>query len=67
MSEERGREARISTGRGGAGNLVRSLSRGGDPEAGAERGREVRSPSQDRVSVRPAGNKQKGCGRGGEV
>lgn len=53
MSEERGREPqRISTGRGGAGNLVRSLSRGPDSEQipTAERGREVRSPSHERVS-----------------
>lgn len=52
MSEERGRDQRISTGRGGAGNLVRSLSRGPDPDVipGAERGRELRDPSVERVS-----------------
>ena len=52
MSEERGRDQRISTGRGGAGNLVRSVSRGPDPDVipGAERGRELRDPSVERVS-----------------
>lgn len=53
MSEERGRDQRISTGRGGAGNLVRSLSTGPDPDIipGGERGRELRDPSLERVSV----------------
>ena len=52
MSEERGRDQRISTGRGGAGNLVRTLSKGPDPDVipGAERGRELRDPSMERVS-----------------
>jgi hypothetical protein len=44
----------VSTGRGGAGNLIRSPSRGVDPEvtAGVERGREFtpRDTSGDRVS-----------------
>lgn len=41
----------VSTGRGGAGNLIRSPSRGVDPDvsAGGERGRSVRDQSLDRV------------------
>lgn len=51
MSEEhRGRDPLISTGRGGAGNHVRSISRGPEEAAGAERGRELREPSVERVS-----------------
>lgn len=52
MSEEpRGRDPLISTGRGGAGNHVRSISRGPDDSiAGAERGREIREQSAERVS-----------------
>lgn len=70
MSEERGRDQRISTGRGGAGNLVRSLSRGPDPDVipGAERGRELRDPSVERVSamsVSPADSQVTHAGRGG--
>ncbi|ORX33996.1 hypothetical protein BD324DRAFT_189002 [Kockovaella imperatae] len=44
MEEGRGRQPLVSTGRGGAGNLLRSPSRGVDPEVrvGDERGREVR-------------------------
>ncbi|KAL7419372.1 hypothetical protein Q5752_006210 [Cryptotrichosporon argae] len=43
MAEERGRAPIVSTGRGGAGNLVRSPSRGVDasPTPGVERGREL--------------------------
>jgi hypothetical protein len=43
----------VSTGRGGAGNLIRSPSRGVDPDVqvGAERGRSVRDQSLDRVST----------------
>ncbi|KAK4686517.1 hypothetical protein P7C73_g3603, partial [Tremellales sp. Uapishka_1] len=52
--DDRGRAPVISTGRGGAGNLVRSPSRGIDPEVipGAERGREItpRGVSADRVT-----------------
>jgi len=54
MSDERGRDPTplISTGRGGAGNLVRNLSKGPDEAiAGAERGRELRNASTERVSV----------------
>lgn len=53
MSEEptRGRDPLISTGRGGAGNLVREISQGPDDAlAGIERGRELRERSVDRVS-----------------
>jgi len=41
----------VSTGRGGAGNLIRSPSRGVDPDVqvGAERGRSARDQSLDRV------------------
>jgi len=43
----------VSTGRGGAGNLIRSPSRGVDPDVqvGAERGRSARDQSLDRVSL----------------
>lgn len=43
--------SQVSTGRGGAGNLIRSPSRGVDPEVqvGAERGRSARDQSLDRV------------------
>lgn len=53
MNEEpRGRDPLISTGRGGAGNIVRELSRGPDDAlAGVERGREIRDRSVDRVSA----------------
>lgn len=52
---ERGRDPTplVSTGRGGAGNLVRSssVSRGDEAQAGAERGREIRDASKDRVRL----------------
>ncbi|EIW71146.1 hypothetical protein M231_01781 [Tremella mesenterica] len=49
-SEDRGRQPIVSTGRGGVGNLVRSASRGIDPEVkpGYERGREI-TPSEHPV------------------
>lgn len=51
LDDGRGRQPIVSTGRGGVGNLVRSPSRGVDPEAqhGVERGRELRDPSIDRM------------------
>ncbi|BEJ14346.1 hypothetical protein CspHIS471_0401130 [Cutaneotrichosporon sp. HIS471] len=50
MNEEhRGRDPLISTGRGGAGNIVRELSCGPDELAG-ERGRELRDRSVDRAT-----------------
>ncbi|CAK9786914.1 hypothetical protein CC85DRAFT_296853 [Cutaneotrichosporon oleaginosum] len=49
--EHRGRDPLISTGRGGAGNIVRELSRGPDDAlAGVERGREIRDRSVDRAT-----------------
>lgn len=44
----------VSTGRGGAGNLIRSPSRGVDPDvkSGGERGRSARDQSLDRVGHR---------------
>jgi len=50
-TEQRGRDPVVSTGRGGAGNLIRSPSRGVDPDVqvGAERGRSARDQSLDRV------------------
>ncbi|GFZ47877.1 hypothetical protein JCM24511_05624 [Saitozyma sp. JCM 24511] len=54
LEDARGRQPIVSTGRGGAGNLIRSPSRGVDPEvtAGVERGREFtpRDTSGDRVT-----------------
>ncbi|RSH92313.1 hypothetical protein EHS25_008728 [Saitozyma podzolica] len=54
LEDARGRKPIVSTGRGGAGNLIRSPSRGVDPEvtAGVERGREFtpRDTSGDRVT-----------------
>jgi len=43
----------VSTGRGGAGNLIRSPSRGVDPDVkvGAERGRSARDQSLERVGL----------------
>jgi len=53
LDDGRGRQPIVSTGRGGAGNLIRSPSRGIDPEATglSERGREIqnRDASIDRV------------------
>jgi len=45
-------DLQVSTGRGGAGNLIRSPSRGVDPDVqpGAERGRSARDQSLERVS-----------------
>ncbi|ORY24010.1 hypothetical protein BCR39DRAFT_472749 [Naematelia encephala] len=52
LESARGRQPVVSTGRGGAGNLIRSPSRGVDPETtpGIELGREVRDGSHDRVT-----------------
>jgi hypothetical protein len=53
MSESRGRDPTplVSTGRGGAGNLVRNVSVGPEEAiAGGERGREIRNSSSERVS-----------------
>ncbi|WVQ98206.1 hypothetical protein IAU59_005328 [Kwoniella sp. CBS 9459] len=59
MADERPGRAIYSTGRGGAGNLIQSPSRGQDPEAapGVERGREL--------SPHPVGEKITHSGRGG--
>jgi hypothetical protein len=55
VESQRGRQGIVSTGRGGAGNLIRSPSRGIDPETaapGQERGREfARDHSIDRVRL----------------
>lgn len=52
LDDGRGRQPIVSTGRGGAGNLIRSPSRGVDPDVqpGMERGRETkRDQSVDRI------------------
>lgn len=59
LAGERGRQPIVSTGRGGAGNLLRSQSRGVDADTapGAERGREL--------SPHPVGERITHSGRGG--